>query len=642
MSTHQLWNHRTRTRKSLNRGTKGLGACRPRRLGMEVLEQRRLLSIGAGVEPFVGPLPAPPGWAETVELAAEATTPDTVITGRIEPLRVAVWTEEPIADLGAWVESQSWPDCFPFGVSREEVEQLIVMPLRSDPRGGYRTVLRIDAPLYADPQQAADEVAELPFVDYAKIDRLCVLKYTERTQELVDNITIGQGSMVFHASEGSSVTSSVKSGPTQMRVSWWSEEKITDVASFVEAQTWPSALGPVDRDNVELLISRPFLCKPDRGYLNVARIDVFGDIAALDQVPFLEHARLEGESVIRYTSPSEESANAITTTGDPTEIDLALPPWLFIELPNGRNLCGIVGSNLARLHYEYEAFLAAGGEAADFVPDDPSLPLWHDRVSVTILCRDFVKREEVDQYGDVVETINWDFIHDLEAAGLEVGALGPYTLGALLPFDAVDDVAMVPDVAGVRAVKPVLSDGVTLEPFVGPVEPPGWAEVGEPAAGLEADDDISSVKGSWDLTRLSQEYEAFIAAGGQPEDFAPPDWSMLRIDGNRVAVRVVTIEVLTQEYVDQYGDVIREVNSSLIDELESLGLEMGAVGEFTTGGWLPFDRIDDILARQDIIRSVRPSARLLWDPPTVSGPEPGAAFTHEGGAKRDRSNLRAN
>jgi len=607
MSTHQLWNHRTRTRKSLNRGTKGLGACRPRRLGMEVLEQRRLLSIGAGVEPFVGPLPAPPGWAETVELAAEATTPDTVITGRIEPLRVAVWTEEPIADLGAWVESQSWPDCFPFGVSREEVEQLIVMPLRSDPRGGYRTVLRIDAPLYADPQQAADEVAELPFVDYAKIDRLCVLKYTERTQELVDNITIGQGSMVFHASEGSSVTSSVKSGPTQMRVSWWSEEKITDVASFVEAQTWPSALGPVDRDNVELLISRPFLCKPDRGYLNVARIDVFGDIAALDQVPFLEHARLEGESVIRYTSPSEESANAITTTGDPTEIDLALPPWLFIELPNGRNLCGIVNSNLARLHYEYEAFLAAGGEAADFVPDDPSLPLWHDRVSVTILCRDFVKREEVDQYGDVVETINWDFIHDLEAAGLEVGALGPYTLGALLPFDAVDDVAMVPDVAGVRAVKPELLDDAGSGAGVqrGPdLQLPPWLLL-QFSDGRSLSGQVSS-----NLAQLHYQYQSFIDSGGRKAEFVP-NVPGLRIRGGRIPVRIVTLERVKWEEVDQYGDTAEIINWAFIEKLEAAGLEITALSERSLGAFLPFDAIDDV-AVLDGVGTIRAMTPVTW------------------------------
>ena len=81
-----------------------------RRLRLEPLEERTLLSVG------------------------------------FDPLRVGVWTEERIDDLGVWVESQTWPDVFGYDGApmRDEVTQLLRIPMRSDPRGGYQTIMRID------------------------------------------------------------------------------------------------------------------------------------------------------------------------------------------------------------------------------------------------------------------------------------------------------------------------------------------------------------------------------------------------------------------------------------------------------------------------------------------------------------------
>ncbi|HUT92101.1 MAG TPA: S8 family serine peptidase [Thermoguttaceae bacterium] len=383
-----------------------------------------------------------------------------------------------------------------------------------------------------------------------------------------------------------------------------------------------------------------------------------------------------------WQSPSDagyDTALAASQEGP----DLVLPPWALIELPDGRNLSEIVTMNLARLHYEYEAFIAAGGEPDDFVPSDPDLRVVGDRVPVDILADEPVTWEEVDQFGDVVEMVNQAFIDELEAIGLEVIALGRITLGAFVPFDAIDELAALNGVGTVYATTPV-THGDDTEPQVsqGPqLLLPPWMSPGAtgslPASAEEEDtvgqassrvqptmvlvgggpmtviDDTSvpradpdptidelareamgenkdgpMAKMGWDLTYLHFEYEAFVERGGDPSEFTPSN-GLLRFEDGRVAVEVSTIEPLTYDRVDEWGDLERLTNAELIGELEAAGLEVSGASGHLTGGWLRADAIDD-LAALGVVRSVWPayggtvgSGTLIEDatPPQTGGDE---------------------
>jgi len=535
MSIHQLWSHRTRARKSLNHGTKGIGACRPRRLGVEVLEQRRLLSIGAGVEPFVGPVEPP----EQVGVGNPAAA--------IEPAEKVPGVN---IDWNLTYLSQQYEA---FIAGGGQPEDFVLPPNMSH--------LRISGNRVAVSVCTVEPVAQEYFDEYGDLMREVNSPLIEELRDL--------GLELPPLSDFAHLPDPGQRAPGRvLDVIWEINSPLLDhlksLGMEVDVQSDITTGGMLPFDRIDDMAAR-------------------GDIIrSMRTVSFVTH----DPTAPGWTTHPPKIPGIYDNVGP----DLVLPPWSFIELPNGRNLCGIVGSNLARLHYDYEAYLVAGGEAADFVPSDPDLPLSGDRVSVSIVARDFVKREEVDQYGDVIETINWDFIHDLEAAGLEVGALGPYSLDGFLPFYAVDDVAMVPDVGSVWAMKPVffpdLDSGATLQR--GPdLQLPPWASL-KLSDGTDLCGKVTS-----NLAQLYHQYQSFIDSGGSKTEFVPnvPD---LRVSGDRVPVDIVTPVRLKWEEVDQYGDTAEIINWAFIEKLEAAGLEVAAVSEHSLGAFLPFDAIDDV------------------------------------------------
>ena len=275
--------------------------------------------------------------------------------------------------------------------------------------------------------------------------------------------------------------------------------------------------------------------------------------------------------------------------------DPSLPPWLLTELPDGRTLASIVGCNLARLHCEYEAFIAGGGEPDAFLPSDPGLPLSGNRVGVQILSEERIQWEEVDAFGDVVQIVNWAFLNELEAIGLQVTGFGDTTVSALLPFDAIDELAALDGVGSVYATTP-LTHGDDTGP--GELEGP---ELGLPSwmlVELEDGTDLAGVV-NWNLARLHYDYESFIGVGRDSAAFTPSDPD-LRVVGQRVPVHILAEEPVTWEEVDEFGDVVRVVNQPFIDELEAMGLQVTALGTITLGALLPFDAIEDLAALEGV------------------------------------------
>ena len=314
-----------------------------RRARLEPLEERRLLSVtffddgpdqdalGVGDESVGGVQPSLEAAIDFEDSLGAATEGQDWLR---EPVRIGVWTPEQIADVGNWVESQTWPD----GMYLEGylVKELIHMPLRLDPRGGYRTVLEISPITTLSADGAIAGLKQLDFVDFAKLESESHFRFTARLQELIDAMTTGgSDAPVYLPGEPSGEIT-----PIEMRVGLWTEERIPDLGAWVEAQQWPEALGPVTADNVEQLVSIPLEFPPKDnpsqasrlGYRTIFRIDVFGDITALDQVDFIEFARLESQSVVQYGSRAQELIDAITT-GAPAGPIYTLPIEAVSRLP---------------------------------------------------------------------------------------------------------------------------------------------------------------------------------------------------------------------------------------------------------------------------------------------------------------------
>ncbi|MFH1268727.1 MAG: hypothetical protein ABIK89_23630 [Planctomycetota bacterium] len=243
-----------------------------------------------------------------------------------ESVRVSVWTPELIADLPGWVHSQDWPewmtDVWVEGQPMEEmgaveVYELVHMPLWSDPRGGYRTILRIDGGfrgVTVDGMLA--DLEQLDFVDYAKLEAECSVHYSPRVQELIDATTLeGSQAPVFASGPGATEPGDARVKPLDMRVTFWTEERISHVAAFVDAQPWPEAIGPIDGQWVEQLVSIPVRSEPRGGYFTIVRMDIFGDVSALDQVASVENARLEAESSVHFDNHVQQLIDATTMDG---------------------------------------------------------------------------------------------------------------------------------------------------------------------------------------------------------------------------------------------------------------------------------------------------------------------------------------
>ncbi|MFH1267641.1 MAG: hypothetical protein ABIK89_18145, partial [Planctomycetota bacterium] len=102
----------------------------------------------------------------------------------LESVWVSVWTPELIEDLPEWVHSQDWPewlddfwDIWVEGQPQDErdtgveIRELAHMPLQSDPRGGYQTILGIDGDFRVTVDQILADLEQLDFVDYAKLEK---------------------------------------------------------------------------------------------------------------------------------------------------------------------------------------------------------------------------------------------------------------------------------------------------------------------------------------------------------------------------------------------------------------------------------------------------------------------------------------
>ena len=228
-----------------------------------------------------------------------------------EPFRVGLWTPELIEDLGAFVESQPWPEVLG-DVDPYVVRELVHIPLRTDARGGYRTIVTMHPLGQYRNDEAIAALTELDFVDFARPESECVVRYTSRSQELIDAITTGHSEEQAYLCVEPELVQSV---PIEMRVTVWSEAKLADIGAWVDAQSWPEALGAVDGEWVDQLISIPVRSEPRGGYFTIFTMPVSGDVSALEQVEFIEHARLESESVVQYGPRAQEHIDALTTTG---------------------------------------------------------------------------------------------------------------------------------------------------------------------------------------------------------------------------------------------------------------------------------------------------------------------------------------
>ncbi|NQU22664.1 MAG: hypothetical protein HQ567_15415, partial [Candidatus Nealsonbacteria bacterium] len=112
MRLRNLFGSHTSSRRSCS--TAGARRCgrTTRRLAVEALEQRTLLSVGPVAEFSATVQPNDPATLEASAMVAATAPEGEVVHG---PLRVGVWTEELIGNLGDWVENQTWPDVFGHG-----------------------------------------------------------------------------------------------------------------------------------------------------------------------------------------------------------------------------------------------------------------------------------------------------------------------------------------------------------------------------------------------------------------------------------------------------------------------------------------------------------------------------------------------
>ena len=76
-------------------------------------------------------------------------------------------------------------------------------------------------------------------------------------------------------------------------------------------------------------------------------------VTSADQGP--EEYALGVGDVQSTLEPPSDAGSDVAQAASQEGPDLVLPPWAFIELPDGRYLSEVVNFNLARLHYEYRA-----------------------------------------------------------------------------------------------------------------------------------------------------------------------------------------------------------------------------------------------------------------------------------------------
>lgn len=319
-----------------------------RRSGIEILEPRDLLSVwttkldypvhdvaietsyySAPGQPTVGPIEAYPydPREQPVHggpIDAQPYIPAPTENLLREPLRVGVHTSGPISNLQSWIRAQVWPSWLHAeALDARHVEQLVTYQLRgAGTQGGWRTVLRfnLDDAILTRPVSVDEAIADmrnLDFVEYARLNRLCAVQYSPRSQELVDALTTtGSKSPVY-------IASAMPAGMIEVRIGIRTPERIADLGSYIESQQWPAELGAITRNDVTQLASIPLLSDPGGGVRTIATLRIRGNIDALENLPFIEFARLEAESAVHYGPGIQELIDSLTTTGSDAPVYLA-------------------------------------------------------------------------------------------------------------------------------------------------------------------------------------------------------------------------------------------------------------------------------------------------------------------------------
>jgi len=226
-------------------------------------------------------------------------------------VRVGVWTDDPITDLAAFVGTQTWPEELGT-IGAEDVEQLVSMPLWVDPRGGTRTILRINIDADVTEQDAAAQLETLEFVDFAKPESESYVVYTPALQEKIDAVTrTGRGQKLeLHG------TDPVQQSPTvEMRVALWTPNEARSAETLRSSVVWPEALGPVDADDIEVLVSMPLWQDARGGYRTIVKLAVRGDVAAIEEMTAVDWAAPESPALPTYGPGLQQLVDAISRTG---------------------------------------------------------------------------------------------------------------------------------------------------------------------------------------------------------------------------------------------------------------------------------------------------------------------------------------
>jgi len=326
MSFRKIMKRRIGARPASMRSRGKPGAGTRRRLHFEPLEDRMLLSVGAGLDQNAFDAEPVAGEQAPAVLAAD----EQVQVGYLEDnIDIGVWTEQVITNLPQWLASQDWPQWmdappldeasypFPGGPGPQGPVGFMEgfhMQLTQDPRGGYRTILRIAEGTYAvSADQALADLEQLDFVDYAKLASLSLDAFGPATQELIDAMT---NTGVADETMGHIFDDANRPEPITMRVALRTEDRIEDIESFVESQRWAETPERVTIENVRQLLSIPMRSSNSGGgYRTIVTMDVFGDVTAIEEADFVDYAKLESESVIQFGAGAQESIDAMTRTG---------------------------------------------------------------------------------------------------------------------------------------------------------------------------------------------------------------------------------------------------------------------------------------------------------------------------------------